>query len=163
MNSPKDLDPSPNNMGVARRFFQLLNAQNVVYCHWKSIDHLDDSYEAKTDLDVLVERHDSHLLESVARGIGFIECDTPNLRTYPGVRDLVCYDPLFDRFVHLHLHCQLVMGDRWTKAYRVPVEREILDRRVWCEEYDTYTVSPEDEFWMCVLRMAWKYKRPFSR
>lgn len=36
---------------------------------------------------------------------------TSELRIYPGVQDYIAYDIELDKFIHLHLHYQLVLGD----------------------------------------------------
>lgn len=148
---------------ICRSFFDNVNNASINYCHWKSIDHLDASFSANTDLDVLVSLSDANKFENIAKQFGFVEFQTEALRTYPGVKDLVCYEKSINKFIHLHIHYQLVLGDRWVKAYRLPSENDILKRKIWNSNYKTFEVCPEDEYWMCVVRMCMKYRQPFKR
>ena len=91
---------------------------------------------------------------------GYVRFDTASMRTYPGVEDYLKYDEILDRWIHVHAHYQLVLGDRWVKGYRLPWETQILDARIWDDTYLTYTISPEHEFIMFTLRMHYKHRRP---
>ncbi|MGR5000236.1 hypothetical protein [Vibrio celticus] len=142
--------------------FNALNNEKILYCHWKSTDHLEASYLAKTDLDVLISFEDSESASSLAIQQGFIRMETVNYRGYPGVQDFIAFDAELNRWVHLHFHIQLMCGDRWVKSFRLPFEREILAKRVYCSKYDTYTIAPQDEFIICILRMVMKLKKPFQ-
>ncbi len=135
----------------------------VEYCHWKSIDHLKESLDGRTDLDILVSRSCAVEAERWILSCGFVPMITAAPRSYPGVNDYVAYDSELDRFIHLHLHYQLVLGDRWVKAYRLPVEQGVLQRRVWLEAQQTWVVSPTDELVMYCARMCVKFARPFVR
>lgn len=135
----------------------------VEYCHWKSVDHLDEALDGRTDLDILVEPDSAARAEQCIVASGFVPMRTAVPRSYPGVHDYVAYDAALDRFIHLHLHYQLVMGDRWVKAYRLPVEQGVLHRRVWLDPQQTWVVSPADELVMYCARMCVKFARPFVR
>lgn len=147
---------------IVRKIFSIWNKNEVLYCHWKSTDHLDASFEAITDLDVLVDPQSGNLAEMLALQCGFHSMRTAPLRTYPGVKDFVAFDEELQRFVHLHLHYQLVLGDRWVKAFRMPVEKQFLANRVWLADYQLWNVHPIDEFAIYVCRMPVKFKRPYG-
>jgi thymidylate kinase len=147
---------------IVENFIEKWHENNISYCHWKSIDHLKEAYEGVTDLDILVDFLDMNEAEKQILDSGFIRMKTSVLRTYPGVEDYISYDSVNDKFIHLHLHYQLVLGDRWVKAYRLPIEKSILERRVWNDEYKTWVVSAEDELVMFIARMTVKFKKPFQ-
>ncbi len=146
-----------------KNLFAAWHENMVEYCHWKSIDHLNESLVGLTDLDILVSPACSVEAERWIVSCGFVPMLTATPRSYPGVHDYVAYDAELDRFIHLHLHYQLVLGDRWVKAYRLPVERGVLQRRVWQDEQQTWVVSPTDELVMYCARMCVKFARPFVR
>ncbi len=59
--------------------------------------------------------------------------------------DYVCLDLETGKWVHIHLHFQLALGDRWVKAYWLPLEDIILSRRKFSDEFSSYVVDPYDE------------------
>lgn len=148
---------------LAMDVFAAWDAAAVSYCHWKSIDHLDAALAAKTDLDVLVARADAEQAEAAARASGFVRFNTVPLRAYPGIEDFIAYDPGVGRLVHLHLHYQLVAGDRWVKAFRLPVEEAMLARRVRDSGSGVWVVAPGDELVQFCARMCVKFRNPFRR
>lgn len=148
---------------IASKLFEQLHKKEVQYIHWKSIDHLEAALEGLTDLDVLVSRAHAVECEYVAQKLGFVELQASALRAYPGIKDFVAFDSSINRFIHLHLHYKLIIGDRWTKGVHLPIEHAVLERRVFFEKNNTYIIHPVDELWMCALRMAFKYRKCFSR
>ena len=48
-----------------------------------------------------------------------------------GVEDYIGLDEFSGKLVHLHLHWQLVIGERNIKSIRVPWENLFLERRVF--------------------------------
>ena len=139
------------------------SVSHLTYCHWKSIDHLSAAFCALTDLDILVDRQSGIEFEYIIQKAGFIECQSAALRAYPNVKDFIGFDKSTNRLVHLHLHYQLICGDRWLKGYRLPVESLILTNRKYLKEFDTYIISPADEYILCVIRMSLKYRNPLTR
>ena len=147
---------------LIRRLFNVLNKDKILYCNWKSTNHLSVSFCGDTDFDVLACRYHRAELESVLNEIGFVEFNTTALRRYPGVVDYIGYCSDLKKMVHLHLHYQLVLGDRWVKAFRIPIESKILNRRTWSGDFNTWIISPEDELLMFLARMPLKLKHPFA-
>jgi len=136
---------------------------NVIYCHWKSINHLKEALSGETDLDIIVSTENAVKAEIVALSSGFVKMETEYLRKYPGVHDYVAYDSNRNLFIHLHLHYQFVLGDRWVKAFRLPLESQVLKRRVFSDEFSTWVVSPGDELLLFCTRMSIKYKNSFTK
>jgi len=151
------------NHNIVNILIEAWHSEDVNYCHWKSIDHLEASYDGLTDLDILISAKDAKKAEKIAISLGFVKFYTNPLRTYPGVSDLILYDKTKDLFIHLHLHYQLVLADRWVKGFRFPIEEEILKRKVYMEEFQTWIINPVDEFRMFVCRMPLKFKNPFQK
>lgn len=143
------------------RLFESLKSNKVRYCHWKSTNHLKATLEGTTDIDVLFDSDQANLVEKLILDLGFERFNTVNLRSYPGIHDYICLDES-GKWVHLHLHYVLNLGDRWVKAYRFPIEKEILSRALYIEEYNTYIVNPYDELILLCLRMSLKYRSPFN-
>ena len=142
--------------------FSKFDEHNVVYCHWKSIDHLEATYRGDTDIDALFARNQRSLIETILAGCGFVRMDTVVLRAYPGIMDYVALDEESGKWVHLHLHYYLNMGDRWVKSFHLNLEDFILKNRIWNESFQTFTVNPHDELSLLIARMSLKSRVPFS-
>lgn len=148
---------------IVRALFDALNESGTLYCHWKSTDHLAASFEAKTDLDVLFSRSVLNDVEAILSVLGFVRTRTPDARTYPCVEDYICFDESLQRWVHLHAHFQLPIGDRWTKGYRIPLENYLLSNRTFNEQFGLYTIDPCSEYLMFIHRMYMKWTFPRSK
>lgn len=142
--------------------FSQFNKHNVVYCHWKSIDHLEATYLGDTDIDVLFARNQRALIEVILAECGFVRMDTVALRSYPGIMDYVALDEASGKWAHLHLHYLLNMGDRWVKSFYLDLEDHILKNRIWNETFQTFAVNPHDELPLLIARMSLKSRIPFS-
>ncbi len=147
---------------IINNLLTLWNTNSIRYCHWKSTNHLDDTVEARTDIDVLVDRRVWDKAERLAENVGFMRLDTVPLRSYPGIKDLVARD-ISGAWVHLHLHYQLTLGDRWVKAYWLPLEERILERSKFVDKYNSYVINPYDELYIFCARMSLKFRRPFTK
>ena len=134
--------------------------QDVRYCHWKSTQHLPEPMEGRTDVDVLVDAAASTTAIQVLVQRGFRPLDTVGLRSYPGIADYACLDES-GTWVHVHLHFQLVLGDRWLKAFWLP-SAPILERACYSRDFSSYVIDPRDELYLYCARMAVKFRRPFS-
>ncbi len=152
-----------NESAVVRKLFNRWEEEKIVYCHWKSIDHLAEALAGITDLDVLVKYSNSINAEKAIHENFFVQMKTAPLRQYPGVHDYIAYDSEANLIIHLHLHYQLVLGDRWVKAYRLPIENHILSRRKWVRENKTWIINPADELMIFCSRMCVKFKKPLSK
>lgn len=147
---------------LSAQLFRAWNENGIRYCHWKSTNHLDAAMEGVTDLDILVDVRQAADAETIATQLGYIRVQTDPLRSYPGVLDLVGIDDSTGSWIHLHLHYQLVLGDRWVKATWLPIEDSVLRRALYDEEYSSFVVSPHDELYLFCARMALKHRRPFD-
>ncbi|MGH3385985.1 MAG: hypothetical protein ACRDO1_15525 [Nocardioidaceae bacterium] len=99
-----------------------LEAAGVRYCHWKSNDMLDRSARGENDLDLLIHRADGQAFAEILARLGFRHAQAPGGREHPGVSHHYSLDAETGRFVHIHAHVMLVLGDDTTKNYRLPLE-----------------------------------------
>lgn len=148
---------------IVGRLIREWNTADINYCHWKGVGNLSMSFQALTDLDILISTESYKKAEAIALSLGFVALKTAECRAYPSVLDFIAYDKKIDRFVHLHLHYQLMMGDKWVVAYRLPLEYFYLKNKKWNELYKTWMVSPEDEFITFFARRSVKQKNIFLR
>ncbi|HEY0376474.1 MAG TPA: hypothetical protein VGC87_05910 [Pyrinomonadaceae bacterium] len=133
-----------------------LAARQVSYCHWKSNWKLGEWLKGEGDLDLLVDRSDAAAFTSAITGLGFKQAEAPRDREVPGILNFYGFDAAAGRFVHLHVHYQLVLGHDLTKNYRLPVEKPYLESAAGPDGLPP-TPAPEFEFVLYVLRMVLKY------
>ena len=134
---------------------EALNEQQITYCHWKSNWRLERWMTGDGDLDLLVDRADAERFINVISQLGFKQAlPTPD-RDVPGILNYYGFDKGAERFIHLHVHYQLVLGHDLTKNYRLPIEKPFLAS---AREKDLIpTPAPEFELIVFVLRMVLKY------
>jgi hypothetical protein len=132
-----------------------LRLAEVRYCHWKSNDMLHKSATGENDLDLLVHRHDGVRFTEVLARLGFRHAKAPGGRDHPGVSHHYALDAPSGRFVHVHAHYSLVLGDDTTKNFRLPIEDAYLAS---CR-HDTVFPIPSAEFELAVfvIRMMVKH------
>jgi thymidylate kinase len=146
-------------MSVIEKIFECFHEKNIEYCHWKSTNHLKETYQAITDIDILVSKNMVSDCENIFSQFKVTELQTVYLRSYPGIHDYLLFDQELG-WVHFHLHFQLNLGDRWSKNYHFPYERSILINRVYDKNFKTYTINPLDEIYLFLMRMILKYNNP---
>jgi thymidylate kinase len=105
----------------------LLRNEEITYCHWKSNDALDRSASGENDLDLLISRADETRFTEIVYRLGFKQAIAPAIKQMPGVLDYYGYASEEDKFVHVHAHYQLVLGDDMTKNFRLPIEKPYLE------------------------------------
>ena len=119
-------DPAPAALGLVSRLCEELGERGISYCHWKSNEALDRSASGENDLDLLISRGDAQGFAEVLRRLEFKEARLRPAKELPGVFHAYGLDAPSGRFVHVHAHYQLVIGDDMTKNYRLPVEEPYL-------------------------------------
>lgn len=133
-----------------------LNRRAVRYCVWKSTPGLERALRGETDLDILVDRRHADVFAAVLHLHHLKPVQLPvNLR-YPAIEHYLGFDTDSGRMFHLHVHYQLVLGERFVKNYRLPLETQFLDSaRLW---NGIKLPSPELELTVLSLRAILKYR-----
>jgi thymidylate kinase len=142
-------------LGLVDEICKTLDAERVVYCHWKSNVALDRSATGQNDLDLLVDRESAQRFTEALWRCGLKEARMPSWREVPGVLNYYGYDPQSDRLVHVHVHHHLVLGHDLTKNYHLPIETPFLASSTPNGLFRT--PAPEFEFVVFVVRMALKH------
>jgi thymidylate kinase len=149
--------PLPCVAAVAALLRQL-HENAIQYCHWKSNEHLAASLAGETDLDILVSRENVQDLARVLAASGFKRCLTARFRDYPAIESYLGLDEETGRLIHLHLHYQLTVGERYLKGYRLPWEHHMLSSRLFSEREGVYVADPNLELLLLVVRSALKLR-----
>ena len=118
----REIDAPGRPLELVSTLCRTLEEAGVAYCHWKSNESLDRSASGENDLDLLVFRSDARRFEGILRDLGFRDAQLPRWKELPGVYHSYGVDRRSGRFVHIHAHYQLVIGDDMTKNYHLPIE-----------------------------------------
>jgi thymidylate kinase len=132
-----------------------LAADGVDYCHFKSTQALHRSASGENDLDLLVERIHAQRFAEIVHRLGFKQARARAIREVPAVVHYYAPDRASGRFVDLHVHYQLVVGDDMTKNFRLPIERAYLAS---ARQEELFRVpAPEFELALLVIRLVLKH------
>jgi thymidylate kinase len=146
------------DLKIVKDFINKLNDEKILYCHWKSNQHVGDAFKGIDDIDMLIAQEDILKLNIVLNELGYKRFRLPEKRAYVGIEDYLGFDKETGKFVHLHLHYQLTLGEKFLKGYQLPYSKSILKRRIFDKENQIYTTSYEDEMWLLLLRAALKLR-----
>lgn len=142
-------------LDLVLKLCQALETEGVAYCHWKSNVALDRSASGENDLDLLVGRADAQRFTETLSRLGFKEARVSPGRHLPGILDYYGYDSEADKWVHVHAHFQLILGDDMTKNYHLPIEQPFLDSAI---QGNLFRIpAPEFELIVFVIRMVLKH------
>jgi thymidylate kinase len=145
----------PVILDAIQRLCETLEDEGIAYCHWKSNDVLDRSASGENDLDLLISRSDAQRFTVVLYRLGFKEARPPLAKELPGIFHYYAYDTEADRFVHVHAHYQLVLGNDLTKNFHLPIERPFLESVV--RDGLFRVPAPEIELLVFIIRMVLKF------
>ncbi len=145
-------------LSIVRKLIDTLNYEKILYCHWKSNQHVSDAFTGIDDIDMLIDQDDILNLNIVLNRLGFKRFRLPEKRSYIGIEDYLGFDKEEGVFVHLHLHYQLTLGEKFLKGYQLPYSKSILNRRIYDANNNIYIASHEDEMWLLLVRLAMKIR-----
>jgi thymidylate kinase len=149
---------SPQPLEQALRLFREFAAAGVIYCHFKSNEHLEAALAGETDLDLLVDRRDARLAQSVLIGAGYRRFASRMAGAYPGVEDYLGFDAAAGRLIHVHLHFALVLGELHLKSYQARLGETILATRVRDAATGVFITHPDVEMLLLLVRAALKLR-----
>lgn len=145
-----------NNLKIVKTLLDAWERSGVVYCHWKSNQHLKAGLTGDTDLDILVDQHDISHARIALNSVGFKRFNSTSSRAYVGIEDFIGFDVDTGRLVHIHLHYRLIVGEKHLKGHRLPWEHVVLESRIFSETSGIYVADPNIEFILLVVREALK-------
>ena len=140
----------------AKALFVHFNDSGVIYCHWKSNEHLLEGLAGLTDLDVLVEKEQRDLASGILERNGYIRLSSQYGSRYPGVEDWIACDEEEGALIHIHLHYEIVTGHAGLKEFNLPWRELALSTRVLNEEYQVYMTDPNLEIVLLLTRIGLK-------
>jgi thymidylate kinase len=155
------------------RLFRSFDEAGVVYCHFKSNEHLVAGLAGLTDLDVLVERRHAAAVQAVLVAAGFKRFESRLASAYPALEDYLGFDADTARLIHLHLHYVLAVGEPHLKSFQLRFGDALLSSRVIDADTGVYVSDPNLEMELllirCALKLRWRdrilgfFGRPYLR
>jgi thymidylate kinase len=128
----------------------------IRFCSWKSNLHVRAALAGETDVDLLLDRRDATRFAEIAATHGLKVVVPARDAVFPGMQHLLGLDGGTGRLFHLHVHYQLVLGEKHVKNYRVPLEAAFLSGR---RSLDGVPVPrPELELSVLAARALLKYR-----
>lgn len=143
---------------IVRRLIDQFNNLNVSYCHWKSNDKLNESFNGTSDVDILIHKNDFENVSNILRKLGFTKYVSPLFKRVSSIYDFITVDHILNKIIHIHLHTELITGFNGYKIYRLNFEEIILKERVFNQEYHIYIPKPEHELEILLYRLGIKYR-----
>jgi O-antigen/teichoic acid export membrane protein/thymidylate kinase len=145
-------------LATVQTLLEALHHQNILYCHWKSNEHLDASMTGDTDLDVLFHHEQKEQLEALLAKLGFKNFKSIKEKQYKDIEDYIALDDASGKVIHLHAHFKMTMGETYLKGYQLNIEKEILSTRVYDETFGIYRSDPAIELILLYIREALKIR-----
>lgn len=145
-------------LGTIKQMLDAFEEHHILYCHWKSNEHLLAALEGDTDLDMLFDPIQRGQLEALLNECGLKRFRALPLMQYNAIEDFIGFDKDTCKIWHLHLHYRMTLGQKHLKGYTItPFTSYILKTRVLTDN-GVYTSSPEVEFILLMIRMAMKLR-----
>lgn len=143
---------------LIRNLFKAFHENDILYCHWKSNEHLDASFKGDTDFDVLFDRKQKDIIEKLFNKNGFVLFNAPYNRRYSEIVDFIGVDYEQNKIIHFHTHYHLEIGTSGLKEYHYTIEEEILSKRVFSTDFECYIIDPRYEFLLLIIRLSLKVR-----
>jgi thymidylate kinase len=141
---------------LIKRFFEALESEGVIYCHWKSNAYIAQAALGEDDLDLLISHSSSKLFLAILHRFDFKEALGPKgIPQIPGIFNYYGYDQKARKIVHVHAHYKLVLGHDMTKNYHLPIEDVYLESSYQGQFFRI--PNSEFEFIVFIIRMMLKY------
>ena len=142
-------------LDINRKVFDLWN-NKVLYCHWKSNEHIDEGLMGLTDMDILVDEKDAEEAKRLMLECGYHQFRSTRGTSYPNVEEWLGYDAQTGRMSYIHLHFRIITGQAYNKEYCFPWDQYVLNERILDSERLTYIACPETEIIILYTRIILK-------
>jgi thymidylate kinase len=139
-----------------KKLFFLLDKNKIIYCHWKSNEHLEDALAGKTDLDVLVDKNQKKECSKILKDFNFKQVFSPSFSSYPFIEDWIGFDNKSGKLIHLHLHYRLLTGKKLVKEQFLPWEKKVLSTVIFDKKNEVYIIDPHIELVILIIRIGIK-------
>jgi len=143
---------------VIQKILLDLENLNIKYCHFKSNQHVDRSFDGFSDFDVLVDNSKKEVVHQVLIYNGCKRFEPEYIGSYPGVENWFAFDENTGKIFHIHLHYQLISGKSLVKDYVFPWRDFALNNAIKDSKWDIYISNPNFEILLLITRVIVKSK-----
>ncbi|MCI0400308.1 MAG: hypothetical protein L0Z68_03265 [Gammaproteobacteria bacterium] len=140
---------------LALQLIDVLNRNDIEYCHWKSNLSLADALSGEQDLDLLADRKALSEVLEILSDLGFKAAMVKPGSNVPGIFHYYGLDPESGKTIHVHLFSSVLTGESFVKSHFLPFERMLLENRSRIGEVSVPSRSAE--LLLFVLRAFIKY------
>jgi thymidylate kinase len=140
------------------KLLKALDEHDIIYCHWKSNEHLGEALDGDTDLDILFDPAQRTELELVFDECGLKRFRATPLMQYNAIEDFIGLDQEAAKIWHVHTHYRMTLGENHLKGYTITPWGPILLKDRIQGEADVWTSDPSDEFVLLLCRIALKLR-----
>lgn len=147
---------------LIRNLLKCFHDNNIIYCHWKSNEHLEDSFKGDTDFDMLFDINQKAKVKNIFHENGFALFTPPFNRRYIEIDDFIAIDYEQNKIIHFHTHYSLQIGTSGLKEYRYTIENKILATRIFSSYFNCYLIDPRYEFLLLIIRLSLKVRANWS-
>src|SRR5688572_13778220 len=143
---------------LIEQLLDTFHEKEIIYCHWKSNEHLGASMSGDTDLDILFDENDKSILEQELKHLGFKKFNSITQKQYRDIEDYIGLDFPSGKVIHLHAHFRLTLGEPYLKSYQLNFQNKILSSRVYNHQLGIYCIQPAFELILLYFREALKMR-----
>ena len=141
-------------LNICKSLFEYLNHQNIGYCHWKSNNQLKKALIGNTDLDLLIHADDRGQFEQACKKFAIKKILSPPEKQFPGLEDYLGFDHDTGHLIHLHVHYNLILGQKYIKNHHLPIESIIFQNLM--PKDGVAIPCPEMELMLLIIRAHMK-------
>lgn len=145
-------------MHIIEIIFNSFEKNNIRYCHFKSNQHLKESFDGISDFDILVDYKQSKECKKILLDNNCKQFEPLYIGDYPSVENWIAFDKNSGKIFHIHLHFHLASGKSLVKEYFLPWSELILDTSTKSDEYNILISNPHVELLLLVSRIVIKSK-----
>lgn len=147
-----------------KKMLDAFEENNILYCHWKSNEHIEPALVGDTDLDMLFLPEQRSIIDKVLNECGLKRFRAMPLMQYNAIEDFIGFDVETAKIWHLHTHYRMTLGEKHLKGYTVtPWGYKIIENRIW-DKNGIYTSCFEDEYIFLLVRNSMKLRwRDFGK
>lgn len=141
---------------ITKKLIKVWNDNNIIYCHWKSNEHLYEGLSGDTDLDMLVAKECKDKCHSLLNLCGYKKAFSQIGAKYPNVEDWIGFDEETGKLVHIHLHFNIITGKKFVKEFILPWDVEMFSTLLKDTGTDVYVPAPSLELIILKCRIILK-------
>ena len=131
-------------------FLDTLNSVGIEYVSWKNNHEINDSFEGKSDLDILVKNITRSKFGKIAALYGWLEVMNP-IASYPSISHFYKISKS-GTVLHLHVYFDVITGESWLKEYNLPLMDFLIGNRIWDKCNNLWVLDKRTQAYIFFIR-----------